>query len=66
MVFIDSYSKIFDPIKFRVQIIFICSGCLCHSVFDINVFLAGASGGCYAMIGAHLANIVMVSHQTLE
>jgi hypothetical protein len=37
------------------------AGCLCHSVFDVNVFLAGASGGCYAMIGAHLANIVMVT-----
>jgi hypothetical protein len=35
-------------------------GAMCHSVFDVNTMLAGASGGCYALIGAHFAIVVMV------
>ena len=30
-------------------------------MFDTNTFLAGASGGCYALIGAHFAIVVMVT-----
>ena len=36
-------------------------GSLAHSCTDHHVALAGASGGCYALIGAHLASIVVVS-----
>ena len=31
-----------------------------HAVFDRYSLLAGASGGVYALIGAHLAIIIMV------
>lgn len=34
---------------------------MCHSVFDTYTMLAGASGGCYALIGAHFAIVIMVS-----
>ncbi|VDD74339.1 unnamed protein product [Mesocestoides corti] len=34
-------------------------GSLAHSVSDPFVALAGASGGCYALIGAHVATIIM-------
>ncbi|KAL3320597.1 hypothetical protein Ciccas_000729 [Cichlidogyrus casuarinus] len=34
-------------------------GCLGHSVLDPNIILVGASGGVYAMIGAHLALVVI-------
>jgi membrane associated rhomboid family serine protease len=37
------------------------AGSLAHSLTDHNVALAGASGGCYALIGAHLASVVVVS-----
>ena len=37
-----------------------CLGSMCHSVFDVNTMLAGASGGCYALIGAHFAIVIMV------
>ncbi len=37
------------------------AGSLAHSVSDPYVALAGASGGCYALIGAHVATIIMVS-----
>lgn len=39
-------------------------GSLAHSVTDVNVALAGASGGCYALIGAHIASVIVVIHNT--
>ncbi|CAH8564309.1 unnamed protein product [Dicrocoelium dendriticum] len=36
----------------------VIAGSLAHSVTDPFVLLAGASGGCYALIGAHLASVV--------
>ena len=36
-------------------------GCLLHSVTDVHVSLVGASGGVYAILGAHVAAIVIVS-----
>lgn len=36
------------------------SGSLAHSLVDSDAYLAGASGGVYAMIAAHLANLVVV------
>lgn len=36
-------------------------GSLGTSVFDSNVFLVGASGGVYALLAAHLANVMLVS-----
>ena len=36
-------------------------GCLIHSVTDMQVSLVGASGGVYAILGAHVAAIVIVS-----
>ncbi|XP_060561566.1 rhomboid-related protein 2-like [Ruditapes philippinarum] len=46
----------------RVLIVYFCgviAGSLAHSLTDHNVALAGASGGCYALIGAHLASVVV-------
>lgn len=37
------------------------TGSLAHSLTDHSVDLAGASGGGYALIGAHLAAVVTVS-----
>ena len=37
----------------------VISGSLATSVFDQTVFLAGASGGCYALIAAHLATLII-------
>lgn len=45
----------------RVIIIYIfgvLAGSLAHSITDHAVLLAGASGGCYALIGAHLAAVI--------
>ena len=39
-------------------------GSLGHSVTDHDVQLVGASGGCYALIGAHLASVIVVSLQS--
>ena len=35
-------------------------GSLATSIVDSSTFLAGASGGCYALIGAHFAIVIMV------
>uniref|UniRef100_A0A5K3ETG2 EF-hand domain-containing protein n=1 Tax=Mesocestoides corti TaxID=53468 RepID=A0A5K3ETG2_MESCO len=46
----------------RVGIVYlfgVIAGSLAHSVSDPFVALAGASGGCYALIGAHVATIIM-------
>lgn len=37
------------------------AGSLGTSVFDMDAFLVGASGGVYALLAAHLANILLVS-----
>jgi len=34
------------------------AGSLAVSITDPNIYLAGASGGCYAIITAHLANVI--------
>ena len=38
-------------------------GSLGSSVFDMDAVLVGASGGVYALLAAHLANILLVSIQ---
>ncbi|XP_037088916.1 rhomboid-related protein 3-like [Pollicipes pollicipes] len=46
----------------RVAIVYLCgvlAGSLGTSVFDPKVFLAGASGGVYAILAAHLADLIM-------
>ena len=37
------------------------TGSLGTSVFDMHACLMGASGGVYALLAAHLANILLVS-----
>ncbi|KAK2142228.1 hypothetical protein LSH36_983g00006 [Paralvinella palmiformis] len=46
----------------RIGIVYtlgVLAGSLAHSVTDFNTLLAGASGGCYAILGAHFAIIIM-------
>lgn len=46
----------------RVGIVYclgVIAGSLCTSVFDPSTYLVGASGGCYALIGAHFAIVIM-------
>jgi rhomboid-related protein 1/2/3 len=46
----------------RVGIVYclgVMAGSLCTSVVDPHIFLVGASGGCYALIGAHFAIVIM-------
>lgn len=38
----------------------VVSGSLFTSIVDPRVYLAGASGGCYALLSAHIATIIMV------
>ena len=42
----------------------VATGSLGTSVFDKDAFLVGASGGVYALLAAHLANILLVSAPT--
>ena len=44
-----------------LSLILFIAGSLAHSLTDHHIALAGASGGCYALIGAHFASIVVVS-----
>lgn len=47
----------------RVLIIYtagVVAGSLCTSVTDPTVYLAGASGGVYALLFAHLASLILV------
>lgn len=37
----------------------VLAGSLATSVFDSKVYLVGASGGVYALLAAHLANILI-------
>lgn len=41
----------------------VLAGSLGTSVFDPEVYLVGASGGVYALLAAHLANVVINFHQ---
>lgn len=46
----------------RVALIYIAgvaAGSLGTSVFDTDVYLVGASGGVYALLAAHLANVLL-------
>lgn len=46
----------------RLLLVYMCGvigGSLGHSVTDHSVNLVGASGGCYALIGAHLASVIV-------
>ncbi|XP_005093059.1 rhomboid-related protein 2 [Aplysia californica] len=46
----------------RVGLVYVLgalAGCLAHSVSDHNVGLVGASGGVYAILGAHVAAIII-------
>lgn len=49
----------------RVLIVYLAgvvAGSLGTSVSDPGIFLAGASGGVYAVMAAHLASIIMVCY----
>lgn len=51
------------------MIVYFCGvigGSLAHSVTDYNVSLVGASGGCYAIIGAHVASVIVVRISFLQ
>ncbi|XP_066969272.1 rhomboid-related protein 1-like [Macrobrachium rosenbergii] len=37
----------------------VLAGSLAASMFDPHAYLVGASGGCYALIAAHLANVII-------
>lgn len=46
----------------RVALIYVAgvvAGSLGTSVFDTDVYLVGASGGVYALLAAHLANVLL-------
>lgn len=48
----------------RVLLVYFCgviAGSLASSLMDPNVYLAGASGGVYALITAHVGTIIMVN-----
>ncbi|CAH0389212.1 unnamed protein product [Bemisia tabaci] len=48
--------------SFRIGIVYmagVLAGSLGTSVFDTEVYLVGASGGVYALLAAHLANILL-------
>ncbi|ESO08983.1 hypothetical protein HELRODRAFT_109972 [Helobdella robusta] len=42
-----------------VYVLGVIAGSLATSIFDNKTYLVGASGGCYALIGAHFATIIM-------
>lgn len=43
----------------------VLAGSLGTSVFDSKVFLVGASGGVYALLAAHLAN-VLINYSSMQ
>lgn len=43
----------------------VLAGSLNTSIFDPNAFLVGSSGGVYALLAAHLANI-MLNYSKME
>ena len=42
-----------------IYVLGVIAGSLAHSITDVNVALAGASGGGYALIGAHIASVIV-------
>lgn len=49
----------------RVALVYLAgvlAGSMGTSIVNPRIFLAGASGGVYALITAHIATIIMVSH----
>lgn len=42
-----------------MHFLFMFAGSLGTSVFDTDVYLVGASGGVYALLAAHLANVLL-------
>lgn len=42
-----------------MNFLFMFAGSLGTSVFDTDVYLVGASGGVYALLAAHLANVLL-------
>lgn len=46
---------------FTVYAAGVIAGSLVTSITDPTVYLAGASGGVYALLTAHLANLILVS-----
>lgn len=46
-----------------VYLLGVLAGSLASSVADPHVYLAGASGGCYALMAAHFSNLVVVSYR---
>lgn len=59
------YATIFAAIscqfhsKRRMNFLLMFAGSLGTSVFDTDVYLVGASGGVYALLAAHLANVLL-------
>ncbi|VEL11072.1 unnamed protein product [Protopolystoma xenopodis] len=49
-----------------VYLLGVIAGSLASSVTDRYTFLVGASGGAYALIGAHIATVVMVSNSSRQ
>lgn len=50
--------------RWRVILVYlagVAAGCLAHSLYTPYYFLAGASGGVYAVEYAHLGNLFLVS-----
>lgn len=50
-------------LEFKYQIDHSIIGSLATSVFDSDVYLVGASGGVYALLAAHLANVLLNYNQ---
>ena len=50
-----------DIIVLKIYFSVHSTGSLGTSVFDMDAFLVGASGGVYALLAAHVSNIVIVS-----
>ena len=45
----------------HASIVYYFAGSLGTSVFDMKAVLVGASGGVYALLAAHVANILLVN-----
>ena len=50
--------------RYVIKSYLLVAGSLGTSVFDSDVSLVGASGGVYALLAAHLANVLLVSCTT--
>lgn len=58
--------KMFATRKFFANSFFPFKGSLGTSVFDRDVYLVGASGGVYALLAAHVANVLLVTSKKLK